>query len=66
MGICLCAAPAAATATSCEMPPSFDTPGRRLHFITVDAETEVIREGISTIAAIRDTLEAREQLRTPR
>jgi hypothetical protein len=48
------------------MPPSFDTPGRRLHFITVDAETEVIREGISTIAAIRDTLEAREQLRTPR
>lgn len=35
------------------------------HFITVDAETAVIREGIATISAIRDKVEARQQLRIP-
>jgi len=35
------------------------------HFITVDAETDVIRDGIATISAIRDRVEARERIRIP-
>ena len=35
------------------------------YFITVDAETEVILEGIQIISAIRDEIEAQENMRIP-
>jgi hypothetical protein len=38
---------------------------RRHFFVTVDAETDVIREGIRSISEVRDEVEARERVRIP-